>query len=144
MKLSSLMLGGGLAIAVIAGVLWVLGFGFHPPITEQGAALYNANNEMTATGVVQELQEFDCPVSEHELGAHLKLQTADAGTLQIHMAPSRILRGQNIKFAVGDKLTVVGAKFRFEGKNGIIAREITRGDETIIFRNNQGKLLLVQ
>jgi hypothetical protein len=60
------------------------------------------------------------------------------------MAPSRILRGQNIKFAVGDKLTVVGAKFRLEGKNGIIAREITHGDETIIFRNNQGKLLLVQ
>src|ERR1051326_5786426 len=78
MKLSSLMLGACVAIAVIAGVLWVLGFGFHPPITEQGAALYNANNEVTATGVVQELQEFDCPVSEHELGAHLKLQTADA------------------------------------------------------------------
>jgi len=144
MRLSSLIIGTGLAIAVIAGILWVLGFGFHAPVAAQGSALYNPNDEMTASGTVQEVQEFDCPVSEQELGTHLLLKASDGGLLQIHLAPSRIVRGQKIKFSAGDQITVVGARFRLEGKNGIIAREVTRGSETIIFRNNEGKLLLVQ
>jgi len=128
---------------VIAGVLWVLGVSFHPPISAQGAALYNPADEVTVKGVVQEVQEFDCPVSEGELGSHLMLKTPD-GMIQVHLAPTRIISGQKLTYSPGDQLEVVGAKFRFEGKKGVIAREITRGNESIIFRDPEGKLLLTQ
>jgi DNA/RNA endonuclease YhcR with UshA esterase domain len=143
MKLSSLILGAVVAVAVIAAVLWVLGVSFHPPISAQGAALYNPADEITVTGVVQETQEFDCPVSEGELASHLMLKTPD-GMIQVHLAPTRIISGQKLTFSPGDQLEVVGAKFRFEGKKGVIARVITRGNESIIFRDQEGKLLLTQ
>jgi DNA/RNA endonuclease YhcR with UshA esterase domain len=143
MKLSSLILGAFVAIAVIAGVLWVLGVSFHPPVSAQGSALYNPAEEITIKGVVQEVQEFDCPVSEGELASHLMLKTPD-GTLQVHLAPTRIISGQKLNFAPGDQLQVVGAKFRFEGKKGVIARVITRGNETITLRDQAGNLLLTQ
>ena len=143
MKLSSLIFGTVFAVVVLAAVLWVLGFGFHAPPSAQGAALYNSANEVTVKGVVQEIQDFDCPVSEFELSRHLMLKTPD-GTLEVHLAPTRILHGQKLSFSPGDQVEVVGSKTRLAGKNGIIARELTRGNETIVFRDPEGKLLLAQ
>ncbi|MBZ5570375.1 MAG: hypothetical protein LAO09_00670 [Acidobacteriia bacterium] len=143
MKLSSLIFGTIFAVVVIAAVLWILGFSFHAPASGQGAALYNPADEVTASGVVQEIQDYDCPVSEFELSRHLMLKTAD-GSIEVHLAPNRILHGQKLSFSPGDQVQVVGSKVRLAGKNGIIARELTRHNETIIFRDHQGKLLLVQ
>jgi len=143
MKILSLLYGLVFAVAVIAVLLLVLGVGFHRPVTAQGAALYNPANEVVVKGIVQEEQDFDCPVSEGEVGSHLMLKTS-AGVLQVHLAPVRIMSSQKLSFAPGDQIEVVGSKIRLEGKNGVIEREITRGNETIIFRDGQGKLLLVQ
>jgi len=71
------------------------------------------------------------------------LKTKD-GVLQGHLGPVRIMAGQEMSFASGDQIEVVGSKIRLNGKSGIIAREISRGDETFIFRDREGKLLLVQ
>jgi len=143
MKLSSLLLGVVFAGVVIVVLLLVLGVRFHDTTSLQGAALYNAANEVTVKGVVTAVDEFDCPVSENELGLHLMLKTADE-VLQIHLGPSRILQGQKLGFAPGDQLQVVGARIRLYGKNGLIAQEITRGNESFIFRDHDGKLLMVQ
>jgi len=143
MKLSSLLLGIVFAGVVIAVLLLVLGVRFHPTTSLQGAALYNSANEVTVKGVVTAVDEFACPVSEGELGSHLMLKTAD-GVLQIHLAPARVVHGQNLVFSPGDQLQVVGARVELFGKSGLIAQEITRGNESYIFRDHDGKLLMVQ
>jgi len=143
MRLSSLILGIIFAVAIIAVLLSVLGVSFHAPTALQGAALYNPANEITATGTVTGVEEFDCPVSEGELGVHLTLKTAE-GNLQVHLAPSRIMQGQKLSFSPGDQLQVTGARVRINGTKGIIARELTRGNETYIFRDQEGKLVMVQ
>jgi DNA/RNA endonuclease YhcR with UshA esterase domain len=130
-------------VATIAVLLLILGGNFHRPVNVQGAALYNPAEEVTVKGVVQEVQEFDCPVSEGEIGSHLMLKTSD-GVLQVHLAPVRIMTSQKLTFTPGEQLEVVGAKVRLAGQKGLIAREITRGNESIIFRDGQGRLLLVQ
>ncbi len=56
----------------------------------------------------------------------------------------RIMAGQKLSFAPGDQIEVVGSKIRVNGKNGVIAREISRGIETFISRDREGSLLLVQ
>ena len=143
MKLSSLLLGVVAAGVVIAVLLLVLGVRFHTSPTLQGAALYDPAKEVTVKGVVTGVEEFDCPVSRGELGAHLVLQTAD-GTVQVHLAPSRVLRAQQLTFSVGDQVQVVGARVRLYGKDGLIAQEITRGNESYIFRDHEGELLMAQ
>ena len=142
MKLSSLLIGMLFAVAVIAILLMVFGVSFHRPLA-QGAALYNATNEVAVKGVVQQIQEFACPVGEGEMGTHLMLKT-DNGVLQVHLAPARIMRSQNLTFAPGDQIEVVGAKICLQGQDGLIAREIIRGNESFIFRDPQGRLLMMQ
>ncbi len=143
MKISSLMYGMVFAIVVVVVLLLIMGVSFHRPVSAQGAALYNAADEVVVEGRVQEVQEFDCPVSEGEFASHLMLKTKD-GVLQVHLAPVRIMAGQKLSFAPGDQIEVVGSKIRLNGKKGVIAREISRGGETFIFRDREGTLLLVQ
>ncbi len=143
MKISSLLSGMVFAVVVIAVLLLIIGVGFHRPVSAQGAALYNAADEVVAAGVVQEVQDFDCPVSEGDFASHLMLKTKD-GVLQIHLAPVRIMASQKLSFAPGDQIEVVGSKLRLNGQNGVIAREVSRGNESFTFRDRAGKLLLVQ
>ena len=143
MKLSSLLSGIAFACVVLVVLLLIMGVHFQRPVPARGAALYDPATETTVRGVVTEVSDFACPVSEGEIGNHLRLETAD-GTVEVHLAPSRIMRGQNLVFARGEQLVVVGSRVRTLGKNDIIAREITRGSETTIFRNPTGKLIVTQ
>ena len=143
MKLSSLFLATIFAVAVIAVLLMVLGVNFRPPLPAQGAALYNPANEVLVKGVVGKIRDLACPVSEGEMGSHLMLNTAE-GAVTIHLAPGRILRSQEITFAPGDQVAVVGSKVRIQGSADVIAREITRGNEIFVMRDREGKLMLVQ
>ena len=143
MRMQSLLYGMAFAVVILAVLLLVLGVNFQRPSPAQGAALYKAANEVTLNGVVQDVEDFDCPVSENELGSHLLLKTAD-GTVLVHLAPVRIMTGQKLKFAPGDQIEVIGAKVRVAGKSGVIAREIVRGNEDLVFRDNVGNLLMVQ
>ena len=144
MRLSTLILGTIVAVAVIGVLLWSTGvIKFERPVTAQGAALYNRASETTVKGVVKDLADFDCPVSEGEIGSHLTLMTAD-GALQIHLAPARIMRSHPMRFTPGDQLEVVGSAVRIRGKEGMIAREVTRGNESFVLRDPDGRLMLVQ
>ena len=142
MRLSSLILAGVGAAALIAVVLLILGVSFRRPVA-QGAALYQPNAEITVSGTVTEVRDFACPVSEGELGSHLVLKTAN-GEVMVHLAPGRIMRSQQLRFAPGDQIIVTGAKVRALGSKDLIAREIVRGGEDWVFRDRAGKLMLVQ
>ena len=143
MKLSSFFLGTAFAIAVIAGLLLIAGVKFQSPPAGQGAALYNGSSEVTVKGVVQEVREFTCPVSENEIGRHLMLETAD-GIMLVHLAPARVMRSHNLNFEAGDQLQVLGSRVRVSGNQDVIAREITHGNEVYVLRDPEGKLLLEQ
>lgn len=142
-RLSSLLLAGLGAVLLIAVVLLVLGVSFRRPVASEGAALYDPKAEVTLTGVVAEVREFTCPVSEREMGSHLVLKT-QSGDVLVHLAPGRIMRSQNIKFAPGDQLIVVGSRTRVVGSKDLIAREIVRGSEDYVLRDASGQLMLIQ
>ena len=100
---------------------------------------YSAGNEITAAGTVEDVQEFYCPVTD-DRGTHVVLKT-DRGTILVHVAISRFLREHNFAIRPGDRWQVTGAKIRFQGKEGMIAREIIRGDEIFTMRDPAGKPL---
>jgi DNA/RNA endonuclease YhcR with UshA esterase domain len=142
MKPFSLLLGSILSVAVIAVLLLTFGMKPRGP-TEQGAALYNVATESTIKGTVRAVEDYTCPVSENEIGRHLQLQTA-TGTMEIHLAPARVMRSQKFTFSPGDQIEVLGSKMKIRGKESIIAREVTRGNESFFIRDHEGKLLLIQ
>jgi hypothetical protein len=102
--------------------------------------LYDRAAETTASGVVTEVQEFLCPCSGSNPGTHLLLQTAE-GSMQVHVADAQYLRTRGVSFMKGDQIQAVGARVRHKGREVLLAREVMRGGQKIIFRDAQGQPL---
>jgi len=108
----------------------------------QRAPAYNVATEVRVQGVVQEVQEFWCPINGDE-GTHLMLGT-DSGVLQVHVAPRGFLSGNGLSFRKGEQIDVVGSMVTYQGRDALIARKITRDDQTIAVRTPNGKPLWVE
>jgi len=124
-------------VAFVLVAILILGKG-----ARQRPPKYNAATEVKVEGVVQEVQQFWCPVNGDE-GTHLMLKTQD-GILQVHVAPRRFLQGNGVSFSKGDQIAVVGSMVTYEGHDAMIARKITRGDQTSAFRQPDGTPLWVE
>jgi len=99
--------------------------------------VYSTSDEGVLQGVVQDVHEFYCPISGDE-GTHLLVKTAD-GTLHVHVAPTRFLRDKRLSFSKGDQIEVVGSRIVYNGHEALIARTVTRGDQTVASREPNGK-----
>lgn len=108
--------------------------------TPTSAPKYNPANEVTIKGVVQEVKDFQCPVSGG-MGAHLMVKT-DKGLVTVHLALSKFLSEYGFAFAKGDEVAVIGVKAKVgDDDNAILARQIERGNQTYTFRDKAGKPL---
>ena len=104
--------------------------------------VYSASNEQSVQGVVQNVQEFYCPISG-DVGTHLLVKT-DHGTFQVHIAPSRFLRDKKLNFSKGDQIEVVGSRIIYNGHEALIARTVIRGDQTVAFREPNGQPMWIE
>jgi hypothetical protein len=130
-----------LKVLTLVAVVLVVILLFHNGAIQR-APKYNAATELKVEGVVQEVRQFWCPVNGDE-GTHLILKT-DTGILEIHVAPRRFLQGNGVSFNKGDQIAVVGSMVMYEGHDAMIARKITRGDQTFAFRQPDGRPLWVE
>ena len=104
------------------------------------APKYDVANEVTIKGVVDEVKDFQCPVSGG-VGAHLVVKT-DKGLVTVHLALSKFMGEYGLSFAKGDEIVVTGVKARVgDDENAILARKIERGNQTFVFRDKEGKPL---
>ncbi len=126
-------------ILAVATVVLIIAFTAVRPKKNTDSLTYNPANEARLSGVVEEVQEFYCPVTQ-DAGAHLVLRTGP-GPILVHVSVARFLRDQNVAFQRGERLEVVGAKIRYKGAEGLIAREIARGDSVLRVRDTAGKPL---
>lgn len=109
---------------------------------KQRAPKYNAATEVKAEGVIQDVHEYWCPINGDE-GTHLMLKT-DSGILEVHLAPRRFLEGNGVSFSKGDQVAVVGSMVTYQEHPAMIARKITRGDQTFAVRQPDGRPLWVE
>ncbi len=117
----------GVVLAAVAQGPGNRGMGFGP---------YNTASETTVTGTVQAVQQH--PGKRGGVGIHLLLKTNDS-TLDVHVGPSWYLDKQGVTFAEGDAVEVTGSMLKTN--DGILAREIKKGDKTLSLRNADGRPL---
>jgi hypothetical protein len=98
---------------------------------------YDPAAEKTFKGVVIDTSDRQCPISGG-LGSHLVLKLGDGNAIEIHLASTRFVKDVELVFHKGDEISVLGTKVQFEGKEAILAREVTRGSETFVFRDANG------
>lgn len=117
----------GMVLAAVAQGPGSRGMGFGP---------YNTASETTVTGTVQAVQQH--PGKRGGMGIHLLLKTKDS-ILDVHVGPSWYLDKQGVTFAEGDVVEVTGSMLKTN--DGILAKEIKKGDKTLSLRNAAGRPL---
>jgi DNA/RNA endonuclease YhcR with UshA esterase domain len=113
--------------------LSVLSWGGAP----ERAPKYDLSTEATFKGTVVELRDHNCPVTGG-MGSHIILKSVDGKTIEVHIAPTEFMKHFEIVLTKGEQIEVVGSKVKFEGVDTILAREIWREDELLIFRDKDG------
>lgn len=98
---------------------------------------YNVAQEHTFSGTIKEVKEYQCPVSG-TVGSHISV-AGDITTIEVHLAPATFLKDYDIVLKAGDRVTVRGIKFEFEGKPAMLARIVTTGQNTYTFRDTKGR-----
>lgn len=96
---------------------------------------YDAKSEVTVSGIVQTVSQATSKQSF--MGTHLLLDT-DGLTTDVQLGSQHLLKSAGITFAAGDSVKVTGAMTSFHGRSVLLARTITRGDQTLVVRNAAG------
>lgn len=70
-------------------------------------------------------------------GVHLILETRRE-TIPVHLGPAWYVENQDLTLAAGDTIEVRGSRITYGGKPAIIAVAITRGDDVLVLRDEDG------
>ena len=123
------------ALALLALPVLPFAYGQGGPGYGQRARMYNPANETTVKGTVEEVKTITGRRAWN--GTHLTLKTGDK-SIDVHLGPAAFLKEKRFSFAKGDQIEVTGAKTEFGGSEAIIAREVKKGEKTLVLRNKQG------
>lgn len=108
-----------------------------PPISKV-IPTYDLTTEFRVKGLVVATNDHICPMCGG-LGSHLMLK-ADSGTVvEVHLAPTKFINEYHLVIVPGDNIEVLGSSVTIDGTTALVAREVTRGQETFVFRDPDGK-----
>jgi hypothetical protein len=97
---------------------------------------YDSGTEIKTKGVVEEVKFFTLG-SRKDFTAVI-VKNGDV-TVQIYLSPKPYQDEMGIAFAKGDEIAVTGSKIKQIDSEVILAREVVRGTDTLLFRDNKGK-----
>jgi DNA/RNA endonuclease YhcR with UshA esterase domain len=98
---------------------------------------YDMSQEAKFKGVVDEVHERTCPISGG-MGSHLMVKI-DNKIYEVHVASAKFVKSYDVTFQKGDELDITGVKTTFQGVDAILPREIKRGNDDFVFRDEKGK-----
>jgi hypothetical protein len=100
-----------------------------------GPARYDAASESAINGTIEDVQQITR--GPWGGGTHLSVRTADR-VYDVHLGPTAWITRQGFTFAKGDHVDVVGCTGACAGKDGLIAREVTRAGRVLTLRDKSG------
>jgi hypothetical protein len=121
---------------VLAGLLTVGAAASAQPGVAKYQQLYTTGSVVTVSGVVQSVYQ-DTPPGVRIQAIYLNLKT-DAESIPVQLGPESFIQKLTTKFEKGDKIEVTGAKVTVERKTMMLAAQVRKGAETIVFRNSSG------
>ena len=124
-----------LAVLALAALVW----GQSAKDTYKGLK-YDKKTEGKFAGKVDEVMDFDCPVTQ-TMGNHVALKTLTSRMI-VHVAPVKFMKEYGLELNKGDEIEVLGSKLKdANGDETLLAREIIKGNQRIIVRDENGKAL---
>jgi hypothetical protein len=85
------------------------------------------------------VEELKLPAKGNEKDVAHLLVKSGSDTLDIYLCPKSFLDDMGASFAKGDEVTVTGSKIKHDGADLILAREVVKGTDTLLLRDEKGK-----
>jgi hypothetical protein len=103
--------------------------------TDHGAPKYDQKTEMQTRGVVDEVKLFTLGTRKDFVELIVKNGNE---MIPIYVCPKPFQDEIGVTFNKGDQVAVTGSKVKQEAADVILARELVRGTDTLMFRDNKG------
>ncbi len=98
---------------------------------------YDLSTETTLKGVtVQETKDVTLPNGQHRI--RLIVKSGDE-LIEVCLCPKAFLEMMDAEFAKDDHIDVTGSKVKEDDKTIILAREIVKGQNTVVLRDKKGE-----
>jgi hypothetical protein len=97
---------------------------------------YDLHTETKTKGVVDEVNLL--PLGTRKDFTELIIKSGD-DKVHIYLCPRPFQEEIGISFSKGDEIAVTGSKVKQETSDVILARELVRGADTLLFRDDKGK-----
>ena len=105
------------------------------PAGGRGTPRYDPKTEVTLTGFIEDAQQQPC-MGGHT-GTHLMLKT-QSETNEVCVGPATYIQEKGFSFAKGDQVEVIGSRVKFDGKDVVVARQITKEKQVLTLRDAEG------
>ena len=102
----------------------------------QYGRMYNPSTVETITGEVVSVDKIT-PMQGMRYGIHLTVKT-DKENISVHLGPGWFIENQDMQIKAKDKVEVKGSRVTVDGKPALIAKEVTKGDSTLVLRDESG------
>jgi hypothetical protein len=123
-------------LGIIASALLFVAAGAAQKTPDTGVLKYDLQTEMKAKGTVEEINVLS--VGARKDFTELILKSGD-DKLHIYVCPKPFENEMGISFAKGDEIAVTGSKVKQDASDVILARELVKGTDTLMFRDGKGK-----
>ena len=101
-----------------------------------GLPKYDLQSEMKIKGVIDSVNLLS--VGTRKDFTELVIKTGDDSS-HIYLCPKPFEEEMGISFAKGDQIAVTGSKVKQDASDVILARELVKGTDTLMFRDDKGK-----
>jgi hypothetical protein len=104
--------------------------------TPAGGPKYDNQTETKTKGIIEEIKTFT--LGKRADYTELILKSGD-DKLEIYLSPKPYQDEMGMAFAKGDEISITGSKVKQEEASIILAREVVKGTDTLMFRDGKGK-----
>ena len=103
--------------------------------SDAGVPKYDTHTETKTKGVVDEVNMQ--PLGARKDFIELVIKSGE-DKLHIYVCPKPFEEEMGISFAKADEIALTGSKVKLESSDVILAREIVKGTDTLLFRDDKG------
>ena len=104
----------------------------------QVGRLYNPTTVETQSGKIVNLEKAR-PRPSRWHAVVLFLKTPKEDNLEVHLGPQWFLEENNLALQPNDDIEVTGSRITVGGKTFIVAKQISKGDQSLVIRKDNGK-----
>ncbi len=99
-----------------------------------GDPKYDPKSEAKIKGTIEEVKQITVG-KDTRLSFEMK---SGEELIEVGLCPPDVLKELGVEFAKGDEVEITGSKVKKDDKDLVLAREIVKGDNTVVLRDKNG------